>query len=141
MIDETAYWVALSRVAGIGPVRTRALLDFFGSAEEAWLASGANLQMAGLDTRTADNLLLLRRSLDLDKEMARLEQAGVHALTWESEEYPERLKEAPGSPAVLYIMGELTESDRWAVGVVGTRRSTPYGREVTERLSTDLAQA
>src|SRR4051794_9403466 len=141
MIDETAYRVALSRVAGIGPVRTLALLDFFGSAEEAWLASAADLQMAGLDPRTADNLLLLRRSLDLDKEMARLENSGARVLTWESNEYPERLREAPGSPAVLYIMGELTESDHWAVGVVATRRFTTYGHQVTERLSAALAAA
>ena len=81
MNDETAYWVALSRVAGIGPVRTRALLDFFGSAEGAWLASGANLQMAGLDTRAADNLLLLPATDDIVDRVFAAAKASNRTLT------------------------------------------------------------
>jgi DNA processing protein len=141
MTIQTPYWIALSRVPGIGPARMRLLLDHFGSADEAWGALYGDLLQAGLDARTADALAVARQRFDLDKEMQRLAQAGVRALTWESEEYPERLREVDDSPPVLYVLGEFGEADGWAVGVVGTRRSTSYGREVAARICGELAEA
>jgi DNA processing protein len=38
------------------------------------------------------------------------------------------------------MRGSLTDADEWAVSVVGTRRPTPYGRQVAEELSHDLAR-
>src|SRR5438552_6710945 len=119
----------------------RKLLDFFESAEAAWNAPFPHLFVAGLDARTADALVSTRQTLDLDKEMAQLEKAGVRALTWESEDYPARLLEVDDAPPVLYALGEFSESDKWAVGIVGTRRLTAYGREATDRLAAGLAEA
>ena len=141
MHDQTPYWVGLSRVPGIGPARMRALLNYFGDAESAWTAMYGDLALAGLDTRSAEALLATRRALDLDREMARLEKAGARALTWESPEYPDRLREVDNSPPVLYVLGQPAEEDKWAVGVVGTRRVTAYGREVTLRLASGLAES
>lgn len=141
MIDATPYLLGLSRVPGIGPARMRLVLNYFESARDAWSAHYSELLAAGLDPRTADALISTRHALDLDSEMERLERAGVRALTWESEEYLERLREVDDAPPVLYALGQFEESDRWAVGVVGTRRATPYGREVAERLSGALAEA
>jgi DNA processing protein len=141
MTDQTAYWVALSKAPGIGPARMRRLLDYFGSAQEAWSATYSDLVQAGLDARTAEAVAASRREMDLDAEMERLEKAGVRALTLESEGYPKRLLEISDAPPVLYVLGELTEADEWAIGVVGTRRVTSYGREAATRLSSGLAES
>jgi DNA processing protein len=141
MTEQTPYWIALSQVVGIGPARMHLLLDYFGSAEAAWNALYADLLQAGLDTKTADTLVAVRRNADLGVEMERLEKAGAHAVTWESEGYPKRLLEIGDAPPVLYVLGEFAESDDWAVGVVGTRRATAYGREAAARLSAGLAEA
>jgi DNA processing protein len=119
----------------------RRLLDYFGSAQEAWGAAYSDLVQAGLDARTAEAVAVGRRETDLDDEMERLEKAGVRALTLESEGYPKRLLEIGDAPPVLYVVGELTEADEWAIGVVGTRRVTSYGREATSRLSSGLAES
>jgi len=141
MNPQTPYLIGLSRVPGIGPARMRLLLNAFGEAEDAWRATYADLLAAKLDGKSADALIETRRALDLDTEIERLEAAGVRALTWAAEDYPERLREVDDSPPVLYAMGELVQADNWAVGVVGTRRPTPYGREAAARLTTGLAQA
>jgi DNA processing protein len=141
MTDQTPYWIALSRVPGIGPARMRLLLSRFDSAEAAWHALYADLLEAGLDARSAEAVLAARRTTNLDAEMERLHKAGVRALTWDSEHYPERLREVDDSPPVLYALGEFSESDSWAMGVVGTRNATAYGRDVAARLSGELAQA
>jgi DNA processing protein len=119
----------------------RRLLEKFGDAEAAWQATPGDLMAAGLENKIADALVETRRTTDLDREMERLEQIGARALTWESDDYPERLREVDDAPAVLYVLGEFLPSDSWAVAVVGTRRATHYGREVTARLASQLAEA
>ncbi|MGI8553832.1 MAG: DNA-processing protein DprA, partial [Dehalococcoidia bacterium] len=73
-------------------------------------------------------------------EMERLARLGVDALTWNDARYPARLKQIYDHPPVLYLRGTLEESDEWAVGVVGTRRATAYGKQATELIAGDLAR-
>lgn len=140
-VDERAYWVAFNRVSGIGPARVRALLDHFGSLEAAWHADAWSMARTGLDRRAIESWIETRRTLDLDAEMARLEALGVQVLTWDDPEYPSLLREIPSSPPVLYVRGEVSPADEWAVAVVGTRRMSAYGEAVTRRLVTDLVAA
>ena len=140
-MDEKAYWVALNRVAGIGAVRMAALLARCGSAEAAWRASIQELKAAGLDRRTLENLLTARREQDVAAEWEKLQQTGVQVVTLVDEDYPVNLAAIDAPPPVLYVRGTLHPNDAWAVAVVGTRRATPYGREVAHTLCRDLAAA
>ncbi len=135
------YWVGFNIVRGIGPTRLRALLDYFGGVEQAWHAPAGELRRAGLDRRSLENLLAARAALDLDQELKRIAAVGAQVLTWESPSYPRLLREIPDPPPVLYVKGTLTDEDAWAVAVVGTRRASVYGREVTRRLTTVLARS
>jgi DNA processing protein len=135
------YWVGFNIVRGIGPTRLRALLDYFGDVERAWHAPGEELRRAGLDRRSLENLLAARAVRDLDQELEKVAAVGAHLLTWESPGYPRLLREISDPPPVLYVKGMITEEDAWAVAVVGTRRASPYGREVTRRLTTALARS
>lgn len=140
-MDLLAYWVGFNRVRGIGPARLRALLDAFGGIEDAWNASADALRQVGLDRRSITNLLEARRELDLSKELALLQSAGISVLTWEDPGYPARLLNIGDPPPVLYVLGELREEDEWAVAVVGTRTASAYGREAARVLASDLARA
>ncbi len=139
MSEDLQYWVGFSRVPGIGPVRLRALLDHFGDIRQAWSASAATLRAIGFDRRTIETFLTLRNKLDLAGELARLFELGVTVLTWDSPDYPALLRAIPDPPPVLYVWGELLPQDEWALGVVGTRRATVYGREATRALVGGLA--
>ena len=139
-VTDLRYWVGFNIVQGIGPAKTRALLDHFGDLEAAWHAGADALRAAGLDRRALANLLETRRTLDLEAEMTRLERAGLRLITWESPDYPPLLAEIPDPPPLLYVKGELRPEDRWALAVVGTRRATAYGRQVTETLVGELAR-
>ncbi len=137
--SETKYWVAFSRIPRIGSVRLGRLLSHFGSMEAAWKASAGQLHAAGIDQATVSSVVAERDAVSPEDEMARLEKAGVRALTWEDPEYPARLKEIEDKPPVLYVRGELSPEDEAAVAVVGTRKATPYGRQAAEHFATDLA--
>jgi DNA processing protein len=135
------YWVGMNIVPAIGPAKVRALLDHFGDLETAWRADGAALKGAGLDRAAIRNLVTLRAKIDLDVEMAKLAKHQITALTWEDPDYPSLLKEIYAPPPVLYARGQLLPDDEWAVGVVGTRRATLYGKQVARMVGQDLARS
>jgi DNA processing protein len=141
MAGRERYYVGFNLVRGIGPARLRMLIDAFGDVERAWHAPADALYRVGLDRRSLENLLETRARVDLDREVRRVAAVGAHILTWEDEGYPKLLAEIPDPPPVLYVRGELKPEDAWAVAVVGTRRASTYGREVTRRLVSVLAQS
>ncbi|MXY20784.1 MAG: DNA-protecting protein DprA [Dehalococcoidia bacterium] len=139
-MSELKYWIAFNRVRRVGRARVAMLEAHFGSLSEAWSASSAQLQQAGLDRRTAATAARSRSRIDPDAEMERVQQAGVTALTWHDDGYPPRLKEIYDKPPVLYVKGEILPEDERSLAVVGTRRPTAYGREVARQVTSDLSQ-
>lgn len=124
----------------IGRARFELLLRAFGTMERAWHATPDALRTAGLDGRAIASVSTLKARLDLDAEMARLERAGIRVVTWDDQDYPARLKQIYDLPPVLFIKGALLPQDERSIAVVGTRRSTAYGREAAAFLTRDLAQ-
>lgn len=139
-MSERQYWVGFNIVSGIGPARVKLLLKHFGSLRDAWLAPKDQLQSAGLKGRPLENLLVARRELDLSAEMERLDKAGAAVLTWEDTDYPRRLQQIDMPPPVLYVRGSIDEADDLALAVVGTRKVSAYGRQVTYDLVSELAR-
>ncbi len=138
-MHDVRYWIGFNRVYGVGPAKVRALLDHFGDLETAWQAEPYDLKEAGLDRRSIENLLTTRAKINLDQEIDRVNKAGARIVIWDDADYPPLLKNLPDAPPVLYIKGQLNTADReWTVAIVGTRRATAYGRQVTEMLATDL---
>jgi DNA processing protein len=140
-VSEIKYWVGFNIVRGIGPARFQALLDHFRNLRSAWEATADQLRAADLGSRAVKELLKVRQRLDLDAEMARLEKAGVRVLTWQSHDYPDRLRNIYHPPPVLYLRGSLAPGDEWAIAVVGTRRATVYGKEAARHIASELARA
>jgi len=117
----------------------RGLLEIFGNVKSAWEAPEHALREADLDKRSLRNLLKARRQVDLDQVLARIQKANVQLSTWQSPDYPPLISQLLDAPPLLFIRGEITPVDEWAVAIVGTRKATVYGREVAHRLATDLA--
>lgn len=136
--DDVRFWVAFNRVPGIGRVRYQALQAKFGRLADAWNASRSDLKAAGLPEGVVRAIVSVRASIDPATELERLHRAGVRALTWDDRAYPRRLRETDDPPPVLYMKGELRDTDEFAVAVVGTRRPTPYGRQVAEEMAHQL---
>lgn len=140
-MEAIGYWVAFSRILGIGPVKFCLLLHYFhDDLAAAWRAESRELARAGLDQRIIESFLFQRTKIEPEREIKRLEQAGVSVLTWRDPVYPALLREIDGSPPVLYVKGQLKEADRFSMAVVGTRNADTYGLQVTERLVTELAR-
>lgn len=139
--DDLGFWIALTRVRGIGPRRFDRLMEVFGSAQRAWEAAPGELAGAGLDRRTVDALLAARRRVDPAREPESLRAMGCTTITRRDASYPSLLAEIYDPPPVLYVKGELTSADAVAVAIVGTRGASSYGRMAAEHLASGVAQA
>jgi DNA processing protein len=132
--------VALNLIEGVGPVRVRQLLEYFGDAPAILSASRAQLlHVRGIGEDTADAIVSWEKNIKLGEELQRLEQFGCRALIQSDEEYPPSLREIYDPPIVLYVKGSLTAKDRNAVAMVGSRQTTHYGIETARRLAYQLA--
>jgi len=138
-MDDKKYWIGFNFVKGIGSVRLSALLDYFGDLSIAWNAPVEALVSAGLSQKIALNLKKVRSSIDLDRIITQIMEQQITISTWNEPEYPRLLKEIDQSPPVLYVRGKLSPEDEWAVSIVGSRKVTSYGRQVTEELASTLA--
>jgi DNA processing protein len=127
-MEEKKYWVGFNLIKGIGAVRMQALVQYFG-----------DLAGAGMGLKVIERIVQARTQVDLDKVWDRIESQGIRILTWLDNAYPQRLKEIEQPPPVLYLKGEYVPDDLFAVAIVGTRRVTPYGRQITEELAAYLA--
>jgi DNA processing protein len=134
------FWIAFTHIYGVGAVRIRHLHDYFGSLETAWFADATDLLAAGLPAAAVEDVQKQRRTLHPDQYLDELQKVGAWVVTPIHEDYPELLKEVPNAPAVLYIKGTLMPQDNLSVAVVGTRKASNYGLEMTRRLTEGLAQ-
>jgi DNA processing protein len=137
-MDHRIYWVGFNMVRGIGSVRVRALIDYFGTLQRAWEAPADALREAGIPQKSLQNLITLRKEVDLLRIWQKIQDRGIQVMTWDDEMYPPRLKQIDQPPPVLYIRGEILPEDHLAIAVVGTRRVTAYGRQVAEELGACL---
>ena len=126
----------------IGPVRFKKLLGYFGSLEQAWKNGGEqDFILAGLEEDLAREIILRRPQIDLDKELANLAKENIGIITILDANYPKLLKEIYDAPHIMYVKGELKPEDEFSVAVVGTRKLSTYGQQVTTRIARELAQA
>lgn len=118
------------------------LLEIFGSAQEILRQDAPTLaREANLNPSTAANLLKEAFAINPQEEWDRTEKLGGHIYLPEDEEYPQSLRNCKEAPIAIYVLGHLPADDQACVGLVGTRKITPYGRRVAGKLAGELAQA
>lgn len=135
MTNEEKYYTALSTFTRFGSVRMELLLSYFNDPEKIWKASKAELLKVGLSTELVDAFCGHRNKIDLEKYLKRLKDLQVGVMVKNSPNYPINLKSIKDSPFILYFRGDVLPSDSLAIAVVGTRKMTSYGCDVTEHFT------
>jgi DNA processing protein len=139
--NETFYWLALTLTPGIGATLCKRLLERFKSPESVFRASAAELRkIEGLGEKVAETLQKGPSTSTVEKELTLVREMGGSLLTIDDPFYPKRLKEIYDPPPLLYVRGEVRQEDELAISIVGSRKTSPYGRSITERMSQDLAR-
>lgn len=133
--------MCLALVPGVGPHTSRALLERFGSAGKALDAPLSVLrEVPGVGAKLGERISRARREHDAEEELALCRAAGVTVLPRGDADYPPPLGEIPDPPSLLFVQGKIESRDQLAIALVGSRRCTPYGMRVAERLASALAR-
>ncbi|MBP82451.1 MAG: DNA-protecting protein DprA [Verrucomicrobiales bacterium] len=141
-MTSTEAFLALNLLPGIGPIRMRHLLKEFEEPSELLKASEKKLQqIPGIGAEMARSIRSWENLVDLAEEKRRIAEHDISLLTLKDNEYPAALREIHDPPFLLYVRGHLEPSDAAAIGIVGSRRMTHYGREQARKLGFQLARA
>jgi DNA processing protein len=139
-LDASLLWLALQLTPGLGARLTGKLLRQFGSPEEIFRASLTELEACHLPAATAQAVHSRAALRDAEKELSELRRLGCGLVNWEDAVYPKRLREIYDPPPLLYVRGDAQALAGHSIAMVGTRRPTPYGNQIAERLARDLAE-
>lgn len=139
-MDNISYLLALHSINGLGPIRLKAVLEYFKDPKLVWEANPKEFLKFGIPKNVVDLFSETRKKLDPEKYLASIQKSGISWLTIFDENYPKLLKEIYDPPMVLYFKGEILKKDEKAVAVVGTRKMTSYGKLVTEKLTKGLVE-
>lgn len=158
--DVLIYYLGFSYCLGIGPMKFAGLKNHFGSVEKAYLANQSELELV-LGFKLAEKFIEFRRKFDPKVELEKLSKDGITVLAVDDEDYPEALKNISDPPICLYIKGSISNffggkpqtakklisspskknSETIFFAIVGTRKPTIYGQQITYKFAYELASA
>lgn len=123
-------------------MRFRLLRDYFGSAKASWSATVSDLHKTGLGEKLVSSFDQFRREFSIAGYQQKLRDLKVTPLPLDDPRYPKLLHEISDAPIVLYVLGKRTEAlinmER-TIAIVGTRKITSYGTEITKTFASALA--
>ena len=132
--------IALTLTPGIGPKGAVHLLDVFGSAEAVFSASADELtEKARLRPELARAILQKKAFADAEREVKHCRKHGIEIIASTDAQYPALLRETADYPHILYVLGSPEALGKTTLTMVGTRRMTPYGQQMADRLIGELA--
>ena len=137
--EELLCWLALRLAPGLGTRLASRLIEAFGHPRAIFDASPTELQAYGLPPVVAQSLSAGAAFEAAAEEAARLAKGGAELVTWADSRFPRMLKEIFEPPVLLYARGDLSLLSEACLAIVGSRKPTPYGTAVAERLASDLA--
>lgn len=133
MEENRFYMMALTSVDGVGDAVARQLIAYCGSAKAVFEQRLNVLQkIPGIGKVTASGIRRFRSFKTVETEYRRQEKKGIRIICYLEREYPARLRNFEDSPLVLFYKGNADMNAGRIISVVGTRRSTSYGRNFTE---------
>ena len=139
--EEELHWIALRLVPGLGARKSVQILEVFRTPQAVFRASRAELEEAGLSGSVAQSVASGCSFEDAVDQQQRAADHGVDVIPLTDPRYPPRLRQIFDPPLLLFARGRTELLDSVMLGVVGTRRPSPYGLAATERLATDLCKA
>lgn len=140
-MNEEVLLMWLSRVDIANVRQAKELLKRFRTAQRIWEADKDELLETPKVTKTyVEKLIQSKNESFIDEWLSELADKRIKFISIKNKKYPEMLKQIYNPPIGLYVCGTLPDEEKIKVAIVGARRSTYYGEEVTVKLSRELAE-
>jgi len=134
------YWIWLTQLKGIGPVKQRDLLKKFKNPLNIYRAEKGDLKSCpGIGPKLAARIVENRDLQEAQTILGKTQQYKINLLTFANPLYPARVKEISNIPVLLYYKGSIFPEST-GIAIVGARRCSQYGKKVTEEAASYLAE-
>ncbi len=134
-------WIALNSVSGLGPVRIKTLIERFGSPQAVFDLSPEKLNREKIIPQTCISQLFNKQLIaNAQDQLNRCNDLGIAIMTLTDKDYPPYLKEIYAPPPILYIKGQRSIFSKHAIGIVGTRNPTSYGKSAAAFITKELVE-
>jgi len=139
--DTPEDWLRL-HATELAPHRLNTLLEAYGGSPAAIFADAA----AGWRERQPQlgekHLAKLNsvRALDFSKTLAAMDKRSAYLVTNQDANYPINLRPLVDAPPVLFVRGTLVPEDKFSMAIVGSRRATSYGLELSRQFAFEMAR-
>ncbi|MFN4146559.1 MAG: DNA-processing protein DprA [Runella sp.] len=141
MTDPRIFSLALAMTPHLGGVLIRQLMAHFGSAQKVYEANLKQLtRIPGIGEGIARAIVQKEGWKTAEAELLKLEKTDINLLFYDDPTFPQRLKSLYDTPVLLYTRGNVALNEGRFVGIVGTRKATEYGRNMTEQIVEGLSQ-
>lgn len=145
MQQESAYWLAWSKIPGVGPVLLKRVWQQFGSLETAWKASATELgKVEGIGAKLLNTIKQQRSQINPLELLKKHLQNNPQFWTPNQDNYPRLLLEIPSPPPLLYYQGQVNllenQGHTPSIGIVGTRYPTDHGKRWTRKIAIALVK-
>ncbi len=138
--EDYLGWLALALTPGVAARQAGKLLRQFGDPEKIFSASLTELEACRLPAAAARAIHSREPFSAAQKELAAVQKTGCSLLHWGEQHYPRLLLETYDPPPLLYLRGNPELLTGHTIAIVGSRRPSPYGTQMAERLARDLAE-
>ena len=138
--EQKKYQIAISLIEGVGDIIGKKLLAFTGSAKAVFFAKRKDLEkIDGIGQVLVKAVLSADVLARAEQELKWMEKEGVNHLFYGDKKYPNRLKQCEDAPLNLFYKGDIDWDNEKFISIVGTRKSSSFGRQFTNDLIKELA--
>lgn len=137
--NQILYEVALTLIPNIGAVQAKILIEHFGDAYSIFHAKKKELEIIeGIGSVKASAIKAFHDFSVAEEEIKFIEKHKIEPLFITNKNYPQRLLHCYDAPTLLYYRGSADLNASRLISIIGTRKNSDYGRQLTEQLVADL---
>jgi len=140
MNSEKIYQIALTLVPKVGDVAAKKLIAYCGGAEPVFKESKkALLLIPGIGPAIANSIVSQDLLSAAEFELKFMEQNDIKPIYFMEDDYSFRLRQCGDAPIMLYTKGSINLNAKRIISIVGTRRATDYGKQMTDKIIEGLS--
>jgi len=135
MDDSLCNKIAFTLIPSLGPVTRKLLLEAFATVEHIFSASVTDLcAVRGVGEKMAREIKAYQPNEKATEMLQFIQQHRITPLFITDPDYPQKLKDCPDAPTLLYYKGTANANAARIISIVGTRMPTAYGYHIIESL-------
>ncbi|MEP6684979.1 MAG: DNA-processing protein DprA [Parafilimonas sp.] len=142
MTNDLLYQIALTLVPNVGCVQAKTLIEIYGNAEAVFKVKKKDLgAVENIGLIRAGNIKSFTDFKAAEDEIKFIEKYKIQPLFITEKNYPQRLLNCYDSPTLLYYKGNADLNASKIISIIGTRSNTDYGKQITEKLVSELSES